>query len=158
MTAVIMSSARLRLAIGLAVALTFAGCGGADPNKPKLGRVSGKVTYKGQPLTSGTVTFSPEAGKGGETGQVATGPISSNGSYELTTFNTGDGAILGQHIITVQTSQVDGDSLGKPKADGTFSYTVPKSLVPSKYVAVDKSPLRFTVVEGKASYDVELKD
>lgn len=149
--------ARPRLAIGLAIALTIAGCG-TDPNKPKLGKVSGKVTYKGQPLTSGTITFTPEAGKGGETGQVATSQIGTDGSYELTTFDTGDGAILGQHVITVQTSQVDGNTLGQPKADGTFSYTVPKSLVPNKYAAADTSPLRYTVAEGRATYDVELKD
>ncbi len=88
-----------RAACGLVVALLLAGCGG-DPSKPKLGKVSGTVTYKGQPVTSGTVRFTPDASKGGETGQVASGQIESDGSYELTTFDTGDGAILGQHVIT----------------------------------------------------------
>ncbi len=149
---------RFAFALYFAMALTIVGCGGSDPNKPGLGKVSGKVTYKGQPLTAGTITFTPEAGKGGSTGQVATGQIGSDGSYSLTTFDTDDGAILGQHVITVQTSGVDGMTLGKPKADGTIDYKLPKSLVPEKYAKADKSPLRYTVVSGKNTYLVELTD
>src|SRR4051812_24314393 len=90
------------VAVGLSLVFAFAtvGCGG-DANMPKLGKVSGKVTYKGQPVTSGHIVFTPAAGKGGDTGQTATGEIESDGSYTMTTFNTGDGAILGQHIVTV---------------------------------------------------------
>ena len=76
---------------GVGLLFTSAGCSG-DPNMPKLGKVHGTVTYKGKPVDSGTVTFNPIPGKGGETGQNATGEIESDGSYEMTTFNTGNGA------------------------------------------------------------------
>lgn len=146
------------VAVVLSIALAMvSGCNSHDPDRPKLGKVSGKVTYKGQPVTKGSVTFTPASGKGGETGQVASGQIEPDGSYELTTFNTGDGAILGQHIVTVQALVGDSDA-GKMKPDGTFDYKLPKSAVPKKYAEVDKSPLRCTVVPEGMTFDIEMKD
>ena len=89
------------LAAVVLLAFVAAGCGSAA-GRPKLGKVSGKVTHKGQPVTSGEVTFTPATGKGGESGNVAFGKIGADGSYDLTTFDTGDGAVLGQHIVTVR--------------------------------------------------------
>ena len=45
----------------VALGVTFAavGCGGSDPDKPKLGKVTGTVTYKGKPLTRGSVASPP---------------------------------------------------------------------------------------------------
>jgi hypothetical protein len=143
--------------VALILALVGNGCGGTDPAKPKLAKVSGKVTYKGQPVTSGRVAFTPEASKGSSSGQVATGDIGSDGSFRLTTFDTNDGAVLGQHIITVQVLQGN-ENMGKPKPDGTFDYKLPKSVVPVKYTEADKSPLRYTVVEGTNNYEIELED
>jgi hypothetical protein len=135
----------------------FSGCSG-DPNMPVLGKVHGKVTYKGQPVTSGRILFTPIEGKGAASGQNATGEIASDGSYEMTTFNTGDGAILGQHIVTVTVPQKGFEDIGKPDESGRIKYVLPKSITPSKYASVDKSPLRCTVREGNNPFDIELKD
>ena len=98
----IVMSARMMLSLmaGLGLVFSFGGCS-SDPDLPKLGKAYGTVTYKGKPLDGGHIVFTPAGGKGGETGQNATGEINSDGTYEMTTFNTGDGAILGQHIVTV---------------------------------------------------------
>jgi len=140
------------ISVGLMIPLV--GCS-RDPNLPKLGKVTGKVTYNGKPVTSGHVVFTPAEGKGGETGQTATGEIASDGGYEMTTFNTGDGAILGQHIVTVQ---VRSGEMPKPKPDSTIDYVLPKSALPSTYSSAEKSPLRYTVKEGSNTYNIELKD
>jgi hypothetical protein len=100
--------------------------------------------------------FTPAAGKGGDTGQGASGEIESDGTYEMTTFNTGDGAILGQHIVTVVVREKK--EMPKPDADSHIKYEVPKSLTPAKYSTADKSPLRCTVVEGAMEFNIELKD
>src|SRR5262249_33291218 len=147
----------LPLVAGVSLLFSFGGCSG-DPNMPKLGKVHGKVTYKGKPVDSGTVTFNPILGKGGETGQNATGEIESDGSYEMTTFSTGDGAILGQHIVAVVVREKGSENLGKPKADGTIDYRMPKIVTPSKYASVETSPLRCTVREGDNPFDIDLKD
>jgi hypothetical protein len=145
------------LLAGLGLVLALGGCSG-DPSMPKLGKVHGKVSYKGKPLDSGHIVFTPATGKGGETGQVATGEIESDGSYEMTTFNTGDGAILGQHIVTVVVHEKGSENLGKPKPDSTIDYKLPKMVTPSRYATAEKSPLRCTVVEGGTTFDIELKD
>jgi hypothetical protein len=136
--------------------LSAAGCSG-DPNLPKLGKVYGKVTYKGKPVEAGHIVFTPSGDKGGATGQNATGEIASDGTYDLTTFNTGDGAILGQHVVTVVVTE-KGYVMPKPKADSTIDYKLPKIESPKKYATADKSPLRCTVVEGKQEFNIELKD
>src|SRR6516165_7707037 len=86
-------------------ALLF-GCGG-DSGRPKLGRVAGKVTYNGKPVTKGVVSFIPASGPGAATGQSATGEIGSDGYYQLTTFESGDGAVLGEHRVIVQSREDD---------------------------------------------------
>jgi hypothetical protein len=152
-------SARLTAAgLSFALSLVVAGCG-ANADMPKLGKVHGKVTYKGQPVASGHIEFVPMSGKGGETGQSATGEISSDGSYEMTTFNTGDGAIVGQHVVTVVVRDKSGQDVTKPDANGHIKYELAKTTSPSKYASADKSPLRCTVREGtNPPFDIELKD
>jgi hypothetical protein len=143
------------LLTGLFLASAFAGCGG-DADKPKLGKVHGKVTLDGNPVDRGRVVFTPAAGKGGETGQTATGEINSDGTFDLTTFDTGDGAILGQHIATVTIPEKGSENLGKPDASGRIEYKLPKSVAPNKYEKVDSSPLRYTVKEGSNDFEIKL--
>jgi hypothetical protein len=142
------------------IALVF-GCGG-DPGKPKLGRVAGKVTYNGKSVTKGVVSFIPASGPGTATGQSATGEIGSDGSYQLTTFASGDGAVLGEHKVIVQSREDDpalkGGGMPIPDAQGRLNIKPPKYLVPQKYATTENSPLRFTVKEGSNRYDIELKD
>src|SRR5262249_32716155 len=145
-------------AFGLVVSgggLLSSGCGD-DPEKPKMGKVTGTVMYNGKPVTDGSGPFTPDSAQGGATGQNAIRPIESDGTYTLTTFNTGDGAILGQHVVTVQA--YNDPNAFKPKADGTYTYRLPKPAVPVKYTTVEKTPLRCTVVEGKNTFDIEMKD
>ena len=145
---------RLTLVAGLGLVLSLGGCSG-DPNMPKLGKVHGTVKYNGKLLDAGHIVFTPATGKGGATGQVATGEINSDGTYDMTTFNTGDGAILGQHIVTVT---VQKGEMPKPDANSHIKYELPKNQAPSKYATADKSPLRCTVVETGTEFDIELKD
>lgn len=145
-------------ALGLVaiVMASLSGCG-SDFEKPKLGKVKGKVTNGGKPVEAGHIVFTPVAGKGGDTGQSATGEINPDGTYEITTFDTGDGAIVGQHVVTVEVRN-KGDEMPKPKADGTIDYKLPKTVSPPKYAKVDTSPLRCTVEAGGKTFDIDLKD
>ncbi len=123
-----------------------------------MGRVSGTVTYDGKPVDKGRVTFTPVSGEGDSGGTSAMGPIESDGSYSLTTFNTGDGAMAGQHIVTVVVPIEDIDELNKPRPDGSIAYKLPKELIPQKYNDPKSSPLRNTVVAGENNkLDIELK-
>jgi hypothetical protein len=153
------STAVRRITTGLGSVLLLASIGcGADPTMPKLGKVYGTVSYHGKPVDAGHIVFTPVAGKGGETGQTATGEIESDGTYTMTTFNTGDGAILGQHVVTVTVREKGTEAYPKPKPSGAIDYKLPKSLAPKRYETADKSPLRCTVLETGTKFDIELKD
>ena len=82
----------------LAAALALVGCGSG--NGLTLGRVQGKVTYKGEPVKFGTVSFVPDASKGTD-GPIAMGNIKDDGTYVLSTSDPGDGAVVGHHKISV---------------------------------------------------------
>jgi hypothetical protein len=76
------------LACGLA-----AGCGGGT------NRISGKVTFKGQPIPAGKITFTPDGSKG-NTGPTGYAKIV-NGEYD-TSAPGGLGAINGPMIVFIE--------------------------------------------------------
>ncbi len=150
----------------LALVALMSGCGGRN-DIPPMGQVYGKVTYKGQPLSVGMVVFSPLVSSEAQTGQLATGTLGRDGSYELTTFDDGDGAIVGEHLITVKAVETirtekpnpkDNEQIRTRGPDGKLSYVFMKSLVPTKYANPNMTPLRFKVEPGKHQFDIELKD
>jgi hypothetical protein len=123
-----------------------------------LAKVSGKVTYNGKPVTTGSVMFTPLGGAK-DASRIATGQIESDGSYALTTYDTGDGAVLGQHAVTVE-SRGDPEEMKKlnMKPGGIIAYKLPKAAIPEKYTKTDRSPLKYTVVAGQNTINLELTD
>ncbi|MBA4029638.1 MAG: hypothetical protein C0478_01795 [Planctomyces sp.] len=62
--------------------------------------VKGTVSANGQPVTFGEIIFSPIA-TGAEGGKSAIGTIREDGTFTLATYISGDGAIIGQHRISI---------------------------------------------------------
>ena len=92
-------SARARVVVlvvlGWVVLLASAGgCGGSSGN-----RVSGKVTFKGQPVPAGKIYFSPDTAKG-NSGGTGYADIK-DGAYD-TSATEGQGAPTGAVIISVE--------------------------------------------------------
>ena len=118
----------------LLAAAVISGCGkkGGLETAP----VSGKVTYRGKPLTTGTVMFVP-----GE-GPAATGEINSAGVYKLTTYTSGDGAVIGKHKVTITALQGMGDALPEQRSP------TPPPLIPAKYLNDGTSGLTAEVKPG----------
>jgi len=109
--------------------------------------VSGKVTYRGKALPTGTVMFVPTAGP------AATGEISSDGSYKLTTYAAGDGAVIGSHKVTITALQGMGDALPEQRS------ATPPPLVPAKYLSDTTSGLVAEVKpKTKNEVNFDLKD
>ena len=71
---------------------------GCTNNNP-LGaiRIKGKVTYNGEPLGQGEVLYNPV----NSSGRRAKGKIQSDGTFQLTTLETNDGAIPGEYQISI---------------------------------------------------------
>jgi hypothetical protein len=103
--------------------------------------------------------FTPAEGSQGDAQRIATGQLESDGSFTLTTFDTGDGAVLGPHIVTIE-SRGDMEAIKKMnlKKDGVIAYKLPKPAIPEKYTKTQGSPLKQTVVAGSNTFTIELKD
>lgn len=130
-----------------ALVLMAVGCGKEGPT---MGRVSGTVTYKGQPLTKGNVSFvSTEPDR-----PNASGAITSNGSFTLQTREPGDGAEVGEYKIAV--TDIDPDTYNSALPGETVK--VPKSQIPAKYADANTSGLTAKVASGSNTVPVELKD
>ncbi|EAQ77745.1 hypothetical protein DSM3645_25287 [Blastopirellula marina DSM 3645] len=68
--------------------------------------VTGKVMYQGQPVTAGTIMFTP-IGSGEMTpGKPAGGKIQEDGTFSLMSYNPGDGAKIGPCRVTFSPPQV----------------------------------------------------
>jgi hypothetical protein len=64
--------------------------------------VHGKVTVDGKPLAQGRLMFTPVSKQGElEAGKPAYGRIQPDGSYVLYTYGDDDGAVVGEHGVTV---------------------------------------------------------
>jgi len=124
------------------------GCGN-HASGDKLLPVSGKVTYKGEPLTTGTVILVADLEKGNTTKHEPRGPIDTQGNFEVST--TGQpGAPPGWYKLAV---------IAKKPPNPSKPYAITASLLPKKYDSAKTSELAFQVTENAAdgAYDLVLK-
>ena len=130
-----MIPARMLICCLLAV---LAGC---SKQPTTLNHVAGKVFYKGAPLHTGLIVFSPDTNRG-ESGKIAFSKIKEDGSF---TLNTGDapGVTAGWYRVTV--AALSGTS--------SSSEGGPISLIPDKYRDPEKSLLQ---CEVKGNHDNHL--
>jgi len=84
--------------LGAALVVGFSGCG--PDHGMSLGRVSGTVTSRGEPVRFGTVIFMPDATKGTD-GPPAMGTLQPTGEFSLSTDSAGDGALVGFHKVGI---------------------------------------------------------
>lgn len=115
------------------------GCGGSGV---RLGRVTGKVTLAGQPLPDALVTFSPVAG-----GSPSGGKTAADGTYTLVYSRKDDGALVGEHTVTISTFQ--------PEMEDPPAPAVPEK-VPFKYREAEELP-KVTVKSGSNTLDFNLE-
>ena len=123
--------------------LGVAGCGSSS-DQMATSSVKGTVTYDGKPVSTGTVMFTPTGG-----GPPATGQIQPDGTYELKTYEEGDGAVLGEHKVTIIALDM-GSGLPEDTA------AEPKALIPDKYGRDTTSGLTATVTDGENTIDFPL--
>ncbi|MGE3820300.1 MAG: hypothetical protein AB7I30_12840 [Isosphaeraceae bacterium] len=151
---------RVTPTVAVALALFASGCG-SDSGLPQRYPVSGKVTYKGEPVPKGRIDFvtsDPE-------GRSASGEIT-DGYYKLTTADPGDGALPGKYKVTVTSVEVDTSEMEKIAQGGQFHHDkaffkaqkTAKNLLPPRYKLADTSGLEAEVKEESNTHDFELVD
>jgi hypothetical protein len=126
--------------------LTLAGCSGSLPD---VAPVRGVVTIDGKPLPTfknAAVIFTPKQGR---TAKSVISPA--NGSFELTTYETGDGARIGTHAVAVSAT-VEDRTVQTEKA-----YPGVRSVIPEKFADRDRSGLVFEVKPGGNVVEIQLR-
>jgi hypothetical protein len=149
---------RVWFLLGL-IALFQVGCG--SPTGPKIIPVSGTVKYKDAPVVGATVSFSTAT-----SARTAIGITDANGKFKLTTINSNDGAVAGEHDVSITKAPPKEGSAptivgtGTPEdymkmMEGSKTGAPPgtqgkgKGDIPSKYSNAARSGLKRTVVAGE---------
>jgi hypothetical protein len=102
---------------------------GCEKSPYDLAPVRGTVTVDGQQLQEGKVMFTPVAKEGElNPGKPAFGRIGPDGTFVLSTYGNEDGAIVGEHGVTVV------NMADKSVDSGAFKFS--RVTLPRKYVVV----------------------
>ena len=122
----------------------FLPLGGCSKAPFEVAPAAGRVTIDGEPFSSGKVMFAPVAKQGEiNAGRAAMAPLERDGSFTLGTYKIDDGAVVGEHWVTIiSTGQDSGNAASRrvPKFD---RFTVPTGT--------------FTVVAGQENrFDIEI--
>lgn len=158
-------------AFGLLGLVSF-GCGGGVANAPS--NISGKVTYKGAPVTGGNIGFAAVDGMG-----AGSANIRPDGTYSTTNVPAGD------MIVTVETESINPNIKpteykgGNSKMPGGGGGPAPGSKrqmvsspkpsyaakseavyvkIPAKYAKKNTSTLKTTLKPGNNTVDFDLVD
>ena len=124
-------------AVGLALAM-ISGCG---EQRVEVYPVKGNLYFQGEPPIGAQIVLHPttpaESPLAAEV--TPTGTVAEDGSFSITTYDPGDGAPVGDYIVTVQWFKLVNDDGGTGRGP---------NVLPSKYASPRTSPLRLTVPEG----------
>ena len=131
--------------------LVMVGCGSGRDMAP----VSGVVTVDDKPLAKAGITFTPVAG-----GRPAWATTDEQGRFELSTLEQGDGALVGEHVVTIVEDQVpkvetppseDSGLASVFAAKSAIRKTAKRTAVDPKYAERSTSDLRFTVMADETN-------
>src|SRR5262245_21534746 len=123
--------------LGLSLMITAGYLAGCGPSTPvvEYAKVAGKVTYNGEPLKMGKVSFQPAFGA------RAVGEIGPDGTYNLK-------AAVGPNTVMIE-SHEPGAEPGGPEAEKMMK-SDPVTYIPLQY-ATNTSGLSFEVKKGQAN-------
>jgi len=128
-----------------------AGCG---PSLPPTAAVHGRVLLDGRPAAGVSVEFVQQGAA-----RHAGGLTDTAGNFSLTTFAPGDGALLGEHRVTIFQPAMPPPDLADapfPTADLAEQAEAGESCIPAVYSDSQTTPLGATVVEGENHFDFRL--
>lgn len=117
------------------------GCGGSDG--PELGYVTGTLKVNGEAIEGATITFSPQEGR------HSVGYTDDSGYYKLQYTSDRNGALPGEHTVTITTYR---DAQGG-EGEGEAVEARPEML-PAEYNT--ESTLKKTVESGSQTIDFDL--
>lgn len=113
---------RVLLVLAMCVGSLFCGCSGEGDFK--VAKVKGQIACQGQAVANVLVQLIPTAmGEGGATGKSAIGTTDADGNFELSTYQPGDGAVIGMHSVKAGSQDPDKALPGEVPEGFTFEVT-----------------------------------
>jgi hypothetical protein len=141
------------VAVGGALVLAGGGCSG----RPAEYEITGAVRYKGQPVTEGSILFAGEDG-----GHATAGGDVEQGTYRLQ-------APAGTYRIVITTPPppmmpgppppdlgIPPEVVKKMTEEARAAAKKKRVTLPGTYSQFSSTPLRYTVVKGNQSHDIEI--
>ncbi len=136
-----------------------AGCSSED--HPAVTPVSGRVMYRGQPVANAHVTFMNESAV-----RAATGVTDEQGEFQLTTFETNDGAAPGLNKVAVTkatgmapVTDLEGEAYAQAMQQIATPTKPPESEIPIKYANTNTTPLTVEVRPDEENrFEITLED
>lgn len=133
------------LVVGAALLIGLPGCSGSGGDY-EVARVQGKITYQGQAVEGGSITFRPvnvANAKLGMMGKPASAEVQEDGTFVLSTYGEEDGAVVGEHEVLYTPVYVGAESYDdKPK--------------PSPYAGLGPKMRNVNVQSGHNTIEIEL--
>lgn len=154
----------LTLTVWTATGLLIAGiCGcGAGADNVDVYPVKGTVRFEGKPMVGGgSISFIPDIG---QKGKAAGGTIREDGTYELSTYEPGDGSMSGGFRVVITQTVWNEPEYAGDTDEGGGAGPEPELLVPEEdqipvlYSNPQQSPLTATVVPAPGNeidFDLE---
>ncbi len=126
------------------VPIFLTGCG---PTGGAKGKVKGKVVANGQPVTGGSLTFSPAVAA-----LPAGGDVQPDGTFVIRTVGLDDGAAIGKHTVTYTPpgdEQAEWDGYGTPPPVKVSPYKGLVPATPEVEVKAGQNEINIELVPGK---------
>jgi hypothetical protein len=125
----------------VAVIAVFAVATGCGPKGIKKLTVTGKVSYKGQPVTAGILQFT------GANGSYSAASIQPDGTYIITDV------VPDEVKVSIQEAPQSG---GSSSGERVKPQAAPVAL-PAKYRTADKTDLRYTITDSTKELNIEIQ-
>lgn len=128
-------------------AISIAGCGRGGP---EVVRVTGTVTYQGNPVENLYLNFKPEVGR------PSWGVTDAEGKYWLRYSRDRDGAVVGKHTVWVQFRPRNPGEELQMTAPGGAKRPGNLSAILRKYGSEKTTPLKFDIETDGQVVDIAL--
>ena len=139
----------------------IAGCGGSEVADERPDRVEfgGTAKLNGSPVQDALISFYPVGA-----GSGASGKTDSKGKFVMSTYESGDGVIPGDYVVTVVKIEAADDTSGgvpedDPAYDGEPEDTPLETTnkFPPQFENAKTSGLKVTVKEANMDYALDIK-
>ncbi|VTS06907.1 hypothetical protein [Tuwongella immobilis] len=128
--------------------LLTVGCQDSLPPRDPVVPVSGSVRFQGAAVAGGAITFHPAQSVENPRATRSLGSIDKDGNYQLTTYDTHDGAPPGEYVVTIYWP-------GKLPAGSPIGEVGPDRLK-GKYANPKTTKLKATVKDSPNTIDFDL--